>query len=618
MDPRCSRMAFSLSVLFFSSPLLAQATPSLDPVVVTATRTPVSLTDVLADVSWVDRDQIDRMGAASVAEVLARLPGITLSQAGGPASTTGVFIRGADSRFTAVFMDGVRVDTQSGDGGAPWEAIPLTQVDRIEVLRGPAAAVYGSDAIGGVVQIFTREGEQGFHPSVRLGAGTYGTREANASLRGGVGDVTYSLGLAKDQSDGFDARPGINNPDRDGYQQQSFSGRVGLKFLPGQRLELTVLDNDQKADYDSTASSSYGLANHHLQLLGVLWSSRWSDEWTTKMSFTRGSDRYESFMSTTFTYLTKTQVSTYLFQNEYRLGPGLMTTAFERREDALQNTDTSPSTDTSRYQNGVALGYGFKTGNHALQVNARHDDDSEFGGKSTGSLAYGYALSTTWRATASTSTAFRVPTLYERFSGYGFSGLKVETSNNHELGLRWLSGSNQASLVAYQNVISNLIDFVYESGSCINQAEGCYTNTNARIYGATLSGSTRWSNVDLSGSLGWMEPRNSDTGNLLVRRARQQATASAHTLLGGWQIGADIQHVGDRYDYAYDWSSSTSSRPRLAPYTLIHLSASHALDRDWQMRFKVNNLTNQDYTLAKGYATPGRSFFLILTWTPQR
>ena len=611
MDPRCSRMAFGLSVLFFSSPLLAQATPSLDPVVVTATRTPVSLTDVLADVSWVDRDQIDRMGAASVAEVLARLPGITLSQAGGPASTTGVFIRGADSRFTAVFMDGVRVDTQSGDGGAPWEAIPLTQVDRIEVLRGPAAAVYGSDAIGGVVQIFTREGEQGFHPSVRLGAGTYGTREANASLRGGVGDVTYSLGLAKDQSDGFDARPGINNPDRDGYQQQSFSGRVGLKFLPGQRLELTVLDNDQKADYDSTASSSYGLANHHLQLLGVLWSSRWSDEWTTKMSFTRGSDRYESFMSTTFTYLTKTQVNTYLFQNEYRLGPGLMTAAFERREDALQNTDTSPSTDTSRYQNAVALGYGFKTGDHALQVNARHDDDSEFGGKSTGSLAYGYALSTAWRATASTGTAFRVPTLYQRFSSYGSSSLKAETSTNQELGLRWLSGPHQASLLAYQNQISNLSDFVFVGGSC-SSPDGCYANTGrARLTGVTLAGNTLWGNVHVAGSLDWMDPRNLDTQKQLARRPHQQATVSAHTMVRGWQMGAEIQSAGERYDDA----SNTS---RLAPYTLIHLSASHALDRDWQMRFKVNNLTNQDYTLAKGYATPGRSFFLILTWTPQR
>ena len=135
-----------------------------------------------------------------------------------------------------------------------FRSIPLTQVDRIEVLRGPAAAVYGSDAIGGVVQIFTREGEQGFHPSVRLGVGTYGTREANASLRGGVGDVTYSLGSAKDQSDGFDARPGINNPDRDGYQQQSFSGRVGLKFLPGQSLELTILEDRKSTRLNSSHS----------------------------------------------------------------------------------------------------------------------------------------------------------------------------------------------------------------------------------------------------------------------------------------------------------------------------------------------------------------------------
>ncbi len=608
MNPRLTLVSASLVTIFFTPQALAQATSSLDPVVVTATRTPVSLTEVLADVSIVDREQIDRSGAASVSDVLARLPGITISQTGGVGSTTGVFIRGAESRFTAVFIDGVRIDSQS-TGGATWEAIPLAQVERIEVLRGPAAAVYGSDAMAGVVQIFTRDGEQGFHPSIRVGVSTYNTREISASLRGGEGDVTYSLGFAEDKSDGFNAKPSGTNPDRDGYRNRSFSGRVGWKLQPGQKLELTVLDNDQQAGYDAYRSvpPTNDIAKHHLQTLGVNWSSRWSDDWSTRVGMTKGTDRYETTPSP---YLTETQVSTYLLHNELRLGTGLMTADLERREDELQNSSTRPSANTNRNQNAVALGYGVKVGDHSLQANARHDDDSEFGGKSTGALAYGYAISPNWRATASTGTAFRVPTLYQRFSIYGSPSLMAETSNNQEMGLRWLYGPSRASLVAYHNEVSNLINYVGGAGNC--GQSGCYVNTgHARMTGVTLAGATQLGHVNLGGSVDWMDPRNLDTDKWLARRARQQASLTADFLLDGWRLGGEMQYVGERFDNA-------SNSIRLAPYNLIHLSASRQLDRDWRLLARVNNLTDKDYVLANGYATPGRTFYLGLTWAPQR
>lgn len=329
MKPRLTLVAASLSAIF-ASQTFAQTAATLDPVVVTATRTAVSLTEVLADVSIVDRDQIERSGAASVSDVLARLPGITISQTGGPASTTGVFIRGAESRFTAVFVDGVRIDSQS-TGGATWESIPLAQVERIEVLRGPAAAVYGSDAMAGVVQIFTRDGEPGFHPSIRVGIGSYNTREISTSLRGGEGNVTYALGLAEDKSDGFDAQPNGTNHDRDGYRNRSFSGRLGWKVQPGQKLELTVLDNDQKVGYDGYGSvpPQNDIAKHHLQTVGVNWSSRWSDDWSTRLGMTKGTDRYETTPSV---YLTETQVTTYLFHNELRLASGLLTATWSEEK----------------------------------------------------------------------------------------------------------------------------------------------------------------------------------------------------------------------------------------------------------------------------------------------
>lgn len=612
MKPRLTLVAASLSAIF-ASQTFAQTAATLDPVVVTATRTAVSLTEVLADVSIVDRDQIERSGAASVSDVLARLPGITISQTGGPASTTGVFIRGAESRFTAVFVDGVRIDSQS-TGGATWESIPLAQVERIEVLRGPAAAVYGSDAMAGVVQIFTRDGEPGFHPSIRVGIGSYNTREISTSLRGGEGNVTYALGLAEDKSDGFDAQPNGTNHDRDGYRNRSFSGRLGWKVQPGQKLELTVLDNDQKVGYDGYGSvpPQNDIAKHHLQTVGVNWSSRWSDDWSTRLGMTKGTDRYETTPSV---YLTETQVTTYLFHNELRLASGLLTADLERREDELQNSSTRPSANTNRSQNAVALGYGIKLGDHSLQANARHDEDSEFGGKSTSALAYGYAISPTLRATASTSTAFRVPTLFQRFSIYGTSNLKAETSNNHEIGLRWLSGENRASVVVYHNDVDNLINYVSGPGTCINGVgayAGCYGNTgHARMTGTTISGGTRVGNVNLGASVDWMAPQNLDTGKVLARRARNQAMLTADAPLADWRVAGELQYVGERFDNA-------SNTTRLASYNLINVSASKQIDRDWKLLAKLNNLNDKNYVLANGYATPGRTFYLGLTWAPQK
>lgn len=612
MKPRLTLVAASLSAIF-ASQTFAQTAATLDPVVVTATRTAVSLTEVLADVSIVDRDQIERSGAASVSDVLARLPGITISQTGGPASTTGVFIRGAESRFTAVFVDGVRIDSQS-TGGATWESIPLAQVERIEVLRGPAAAVYGSDAMAGVVQIFTRDGEPGFHPSIRVGIGSYNTREISTSLRGGEGNVTYALGLAEDKSDGFDAQPNGTNHDRDGYRNRSFSGRLGWKVQPGQKLELTVLDNDQKVGYDGYGSvpPQNDIAKHHLQTVGVNWSSRWSDDWSTRLGMTKGKDRYETTPSV---YLTETQVTTYLFHNELRLASGLLTADLERREDELQNSSTRPSANTNRSQNAVALGYGIKLGDHSLQANARHDEDSEFGGKSTSALAYGYAISPTLRATASTGTAFRVPTLFQRFSIYGTSNLKAETSNNHEIGLRWLSGENRASVVVYHNDVDNLINYVSGPGTCINGVgayAGCYGNTgHARMTGTTISGGTRVGNVNLGASVDWMAPQNLDTGKVLARRARNQAMLTADAPLADWRVAGELQYVGERFDNA-------SNTTRLASYNLINVSASKQIDRDWKLLAKLNNLNDKNYVLANGYATPGRTFYLGLTWAPQK
>ncbi|SFB94090.1 vitamin B12 transporter [Polaromonas sp. OV174] len=578
-----------------------QAAPQLKEMVVTATRSAQPLSDVVADVTIIDRERIERSGAVGLADVLKRIPGIEISRNGGPASTTSVFLRGAESRFTAVYIDGVRIDSQA-TGGAAWEAIPLALIDRIEVLRGPAGAVYGSDALGGVIQIFTKRGETGFAPYADAGFGTYDTRKLGAGFSGASGAFDYALGLAYEKSDGFNARTiPTQNPDLDGYRTESANLRLGFQLNKAHRLEATYLTSDSNSGYDN------GLGKddrnlHKLQTLGLNWQAQWTEAWSTRLSVNESSDRYETKPSP---YLTLTKLRGYTLQNEFRVGEHLLTAALERKEDHLENAPINQG----RSQNAVALGYGLSHQAHTLQLNLRHDKDSEFGGKTTGSAAYAYAFTPAWRATASAGTAFRAPTLYQRFSEYGVPTLVPESSRNVELGLHWTQGASSAGLVAYRNKVDNLITFA-AAGPC-KSSFGCYANTaRAEYSGATLSATHAIGGVNLSASLDLQNPRDLGTGKQLARRAKQHGTLAADTRVSSWLLGAEAQFSGRRFNDA-------GNTQVLSGYTLLNLSASTPIAKDWTLLARVDNLSDRKYELASTYATAGRSYYVGVKWAPK-
>jgi len=608
----------------FSSFSQAQTTSQLKEIVVTATRTVQPLSDVVGDVTIIDREQIERSGAVGLADVLKRLPGVEV----GVGSTSSVFVRGGNSSHTAVYLDGVRLDAQSGSGGVAWESIPLAQIDRIEVLRGPAAAIYGSDAITGVIQLFTRKGDGLTTPYVGAGLGNHGLRKLEVGVSGtaGIGSAfDYSIGLAHETSNGFDSQPqrlsrsatALSNPDADAYRSTSANARLGFRINRAHSLDATLLASDLKSQYDGYGYISTApvddLTQHKLRTAGLNWKAQWSEAYSTRLSTTDSSSRYETTPSA---YLTNTHLRGYLFQNELRFGPHLVSAALERREDKLENT--SVGADRTRTQNGVALGYGFTDKRHTVQFNIRHDNDSEFGGKTTGSAAYAYALTPEWRTSASAGTAFRAPTLYQRFSDYGVSTLVPETSRNLELGLRWSQGASSIGLVAYRNKLDNLINYQNGFGSCTNGGplvpegwRGCYANTaRAKYSGATLTASHAINGVNLSASLDLQNPRDLDTGKQLARRAKQHGILSADTRWANWLLGAEAQFSGKRFDDADNTNT-------LSGYTLLNLSASTPLVKDWTLLARVDNLADKQYELAQTYATAGRSFYVGVKWAPK-
>ena len=624
--PACLRPAALSLALACALPALAQQAapvllaqnlhaPSLRETVVTATRTEQPLSDLVADVSIVDRKTIEASGATGVVDLLARLPGVQIARNGGVGNSASVFLRGAETRFTAVYIDGVRVDSQP-TGGAVWEQIPLSQIDRIEVLRGPAAAVYGSDAIGGVVQLFTRKGRGPAQPYVGVGVGNHGTRKVEAGISGASGAFDYALGVAHERSKGYDIRTSDAkaNPDRDGYQSTSGNARVGFKVNARHRLDATLLASYMNSGYDAFGYKPLAPDDdrnkNRLRTAGLSWNAQWSNAYSTRLSVTDTLSRYETEPSL---YRTETSLRGYVWQNEVRLGAHRLSATLERREDSLNNPALdvySKTIDRDRSQNAIALGYGIHSGAHTVQLNVRHDEDSEFGGKNTGSAAYGYEFAPKWRATASAGTAFRAPTLYQRFSEYGDASLQPESSRNVEVGLRYAQGSSSFSATAYRNRVTNLISFA-GGGNC-GAAFGCYANTaRAEYRGATLAGSHKLGSVQVRGSMDFQKPRDLDTGKLLARRAKRYATLGADTQLAGWTVGTELQASGQRFDDA-------KNTRVLEGYGLVNLYASKRIAQDFTLLARVDNLSDKDYQLARTYVPPGRTLYVGLKWAPQR
>ncbi|WP_290868970.1 TonB-dependent receptor [Aquabacterium sp.] len=597
------------ATLAFSLPVKGVAAEA---VVVTATRLAQPATQVLADVFTIDRDTIDRQVGGSVSEVLRRVPGIELTQNGGSASTTSIYLRGAEKRHVLVLIDGVPFDSQS-TGGATWEALPLQAVDHIEVLSGPASAAYGSDAVAGVIQIFTRKGEGAPRLAWGVGIGDQGYLSTDLSALGAIGALDYSVAVQTAQSEGFNARTNASATsyaaDRDGYRSHSSQLRLGYRLSPGQRLQLGLVSQHLNAGYDaSTKSKVDDRSIKDMSSANASWSAQWLPQWQSVLTLGQATDHYETRPSV---YQTDTRVQTASLLNRLVLGEHTLHATLERREDHLVNSSLVASTTRGkgdRADNGLGLRYGWQHEALTFSSSLRRDQDSEFGDHVTGAVAGGYDLSDAWRVRASWGTAYKAPTLFQRFSEYGNPGLQAEHSRTRELGLQFHEGALQAGLTAYQTRVDNLINYA-QPGVCVSTL-GCYRNTaRAQLKGLEATVATTLVGVRLSGSLDVGSPKDLDTDRQLARRARRHASVRAETDLANWQVGVQGQTYGKRFD-------SSSGSTVLPGYSVWGLDASRDLSASWKLLARVENVFDKAYQTASTYASSPRAFYLAVRWTP--
>ena len=606
-----------LPILFFgiatSSIVHAQAlaipkgTAVLEPVVVTAARGPQSVVDLVADVTVIGSDEIAQSGMDSLASLLQRQPGVELVRNGGPGATTGVFLRGSNATQTLVLIDGMRVSSSSS-GATALEAIPLDQVDHIEILRGPASSLYGADAIGGVIQIFTRHGERGVQANASLGYGTYETASGAAGISGGSALAQVSLQVSARRSEGFNAIVNPANlsydPDRDGYRDGSVSATGSLTAAPGHTLSLQLF----RSRLDNQFDAGDGFDDRTITTL-TSWRVGTVDHlaswWSSNLSAGEGDDR--SVSKTGYgDYPFRTRQRQYAWQNDFTLPAGSMTLAAERREERV-DSDSGFAVD-ARDTNSLTAIWRRVAGANALQANLRHDQSSQFGGRTTGAIAWGYRISPVWRVTASAGTAFRIPTFNDLYyPDYSNPDLLPETSRNVEAGIqaagRAGDASWQAQAVGYDNRVRDLI--VFQCDADFN----CRPNnvSDATLKGVTLSGGWSWRDAAVHASVDLQSPTDDATGHLLPRRARRHATLSYSQQAGSVRLTAEWVGSSERYDDA-------ENLRRLGGYGIVNLAAEWAFAHGVTLFIRGDNVLDRNYELAADYATGGARVFAGARW----
>ncbi|MBL8341250.1 MAG: TonB-dependent receptor [Rubrivivax sp.] len=590
-------------------PAQAQGLADADKIVVTGTRTPQRVDRALAEVTVIERAQIEAAAGRTLAELLAGEPGVQFWSHGGAGQFASVSLRGLEARHTLLLIDGVRHG--SATVGTPtWDNIALDAVERIEIVRGPMSGLYGSDAVGGVIQVFTRSGQAGLHPEVSAGAGSRRQGELAAGARFGSGAFDGSLRVQGRRTDGFSATNqrvpfGSHHPDNDPFEQTSFSGRLGVR-LGGWRAEAALLKAAGLNHFDDGPGTD-SRAELRTETLSAQVSGPAAAGWRTVLRWARSIDEFDTLATASaFTPLGTTGTTQQQLSWENRIDTPLGTALVlaERVQQEVQRPGT-PFEVGERAINGIGLGLNGDAGAHGWQASVRRDRNSQFGSPTTGSLAYGLQVAPELRATVSLGTSFTAPSFNQLyFPGFGNPLLQPEEGVHREIGLRWSQGGHEVRFAVFASDIRGYIT----PGA--NPA-----NVDADIEGLTLSLRATWEGwrVQASGEL--LDPRNSNPNNAnfgrrLPRRAKEVFRFGAERTFGAWTLGTSMLHSGARFDDA-------ANTTELAGFTVWDLRADWALAPAWALGLKLNNVAARRYETALGYNQPGREAYLTLRWAPR-
>lgn len=576
----------------------AAGSPALEPVVVTATRTELPAAEVLASVELIPGDLLAMRPAADLGDALRFVPGVEVARLGGPGQQTSIFVRGTESNHVLVLMDGLRINPGT-IGTAALQNVAPEFVERVEVVKGPRSTLYGSDAIGGVINIITRRPDDG--ASVQAGFGSFDTK--TASFAAGFGGEQAGATLAGNwqDSEGFPTRVG-DTEDR-GYENSSFSAaahagvgpvKLGVRtwYASGtsEYSDFFVLPVDQ--DFENSA-------------LALTADFAPTDAWSSRLMLAHAVDDLEQNQSADFL---DTNRNTADWQNDFALSErntltaGILWQDEEAEAESFGAPYAADTTTTQLYLQDQAT-----FGAHRFLLGAAYTDHETFGGHSTWNAEYGLAIGDGGLVTASAGTGFRAPDATDLYGFGGNPDLDPEESQSLELSWRQAIGERQTiSLSVFRNDIDELIEFVVTDPDTF---DGENRNVaQARIEG--LEAAWRYEGEDwaASATATFQDPRDRATDARLLRRARENYTAALSRRFGAHEVGMDVLYAGERRDFGFP------SQVVMPAYWLANLQAKIALGERFTLVARAENLFDEDYELASGFNTMGQSFFGALRY----
>jgi vitamin B12 transporter len=601
---RASRRSPAAFVLAAASPLVfAQDASQL--VVISAARIEQALPDALPSTRVITRQDIEQAQAADLPSLLRSLTSADVAQTGPLGAQTSVFLRGADSRQTLVLVDGVPIN-RSDFGLASFQHLPIEQIERIEIVRGNVSSLYGSQAVGGVVQIFTRRAST---PEFSVSAGTQHSWSAAAAAgaRWGEGAQTTQLSasLSARGTEGFSARTAETgaDPDRDGAAQRGANVRLAQGWATGHETTLSLMSDRTRSAYDGYGYPAVGndVLTTNLDVLGLSSRHAITPAWQLGIDFGSTHERFTD--PTSFASSGRNRVNQAGVQLQWRADARqTLQAGVERKSEHFDDVEAGTPTARQRDTDALRVGWVAKSGERIeWQAHLRSDHSDDYGHATTGLFAVGYALTPEWKLSARAGSAFNAPTFIDQQYAAPGTTLKAEHSRDAELALQWSHGTQQARVALFAQRQRDRIDFDPVTFATANIARS--RNNGLELMGQLDAGPGR-----LGVELTLQAPRNAETGEPLKRRARQSLALNYRVTQGRWQWGAALRHTGQRLDTDPVTFANADNPAR----TTLDLTTQWQINPTWRVAAKLENAGNARTPEILGYTAAPRSLSLQL------
>jgi vitamin B12 transporter len=588
------------------------ASPELREVIITANRMAEPQEAALASTTVITRVQIQERQARSIEDVLAGVEGLAISNSGGPGKLTTFFVRGADGDQLLVLVDGARVGSATA-GTAALQNIPVELVDRIEFVRGPRSSLYGADAIGGVLQVFTRQGGGSWRPEFAITGGSFDTQQLQAHVAGGSERAWLQLEGTSQKTDGinacrasFTAGCYTDEPDRDGYRNRSMSLRAGGELGSGTRLEANLMRAASRVDYDGFFAN-----NSHIlqQVLGASVTQTLGSHGNLALRVGRAWDRSDDYVDDDYQsrFQTRRDSAGLQWDTSFIAGQWL-TVGADFLRDRVDGT--TEYTVAARDNTGLYLQYMADIGRWRAEASLRGDDNEQFGRHATGTVAVGFTVNTALQLLAQYGTGFKAPSFNDLYYPpdpfFGPSSnpdLDPERSRSIELAARGRAGAASWRLSAFQTRIRDLIGFDINFLPANIDA--------ARIRGLEASVLLPWREWTFDTGLTLLNAENrsdgANRGRQLPRRPRQAGHVDVAYRLGAMSLGARLVAQSQRYDNA-------AGTLRMGGYGTLDLRAEARIAQQFSLQVRAANVLDKQYETIAYYNQPGRAIYVTLRY----